>query len=120
MAYIPSMNRRLMTIVETPPYLARVAKLMNGEERNAVVDLVAADPECGVVMRGTGGVRKVRFAIGGRGKSAGVRIIYYFHNESIPLFLLTVFAKNEKANLTQAERNALAALTDILVKTYRR
>src|SRR5262245_44930631 len=59
------------------------------------------------LMEGTGGVRKVRFVVGGRGKSGGVRVVYYFHNEAMPVYLLTVFAKNEKANLS-AERACAA------------
>ena len=65
-------------------------------------------------MEGTGGVRKVRFAIGGRGKSGGARVIYYFHSDAIPAFLLTVFAKNEKENVTPAERNALVRMVEII------
>ena len=65
-------------------------------------------------MQGTGGIRKFRWASGNRGKSGGVRVIYYFHNESMPLFLLTLFGKNEKANLSKAERNELTKLANIL------
>ena len=54
------------------------------------------------------------------GKSGGVRIIYFFYNENIPVFLLTIFGKNEKTNLTKAERNELAKLTTLLVKSYKR
>jgi hypothetical protein len=56
-------------------------------------------------MQGTGGVRKLRWARGGRGKSGGVRLIYYYHSEAMPLYLLTVFAKNEQGESEQAERN---------------
>ena len=59
-------------------------------------------------MQGTGGIRKLRWSAQGRGKSGGVRVIYYFHNETMPLFLLTVFGKGEKANLTKGVRNDLA------------
>lgn len=65
-------------------------------------------------MQGTGGIRKFRWATGNRGKSAGVRVIYYFHNKSKPLFLLTLFGKNEKANLSKAECNELAKLANFL------
>jgi hypothetical protein len=61
-------------------------------------------------MQGTGGVRKMRWRRAGRGKSGGVRVIYYFHSERIPLYLLTVFAKNAQANLTRSERNELAGI----------
>ena len=67
-------------------------------------------------MRGTGGIRKLRWARDGSGKSGGVRIVYYFHDERIPLYLLTIFGKNEKTNISQAERNALAQLVALLTK----
>lgn len=79
-----------------------------------MTDLLAADPLCGDLIQGTGGVRKIRFAIQGRGKSGGVRVVYYYYNETRPLFLLTVFSKNEKDNLTMAERNSLAKLVKAL------
>jgi len=60
--------------------------------------MLARDPECGEIIQGTGGVRKVRVALPGRGKSGGARVIYYFHSERLPVFALTVFAKNEKAD----------------------
>ena len=69
-------------------------------------------------MQGTGGIRKFRGASGHKGKSGGVRVIYYFHNELVPLFLLSVFAKSERANLTHSERNELAKLTSYLIKNY--
>ena len=69
-------------------------------------------------MHGTGGIRKLRWSAHGKGKSGGVRVFYYYHNESIPLFLLTVFGKGEKANLSKSERNDLARFTSLLVKQY--
>lgn len=68
-------------------------------------------------MQGTGGVRKLRWGRGGRGKSGGVRIIYYHHSEAMPLYLLTVYGKNEQANLSKGERNELAKLAAILKST---
>ena len=60
----------------------------------------------------------MRWARDGRGKSGGVRVIYYFHSEAMPLYLLTMFAKNERANLSKAERNALAGLVEVLVQVW--
>lgn len=110
--------KSLLTVVETEPYLADARRILGDEERSAVVDMVAHDPECGVVLRGTGGIRKVRFGYGGRGKSGGVRVIYYYRNMEMPLFLLAIFAKNERDNLSQAERNALAKLGRVLAESY--
>jgi hypothetical protein len=108
------------TIVETRTFIQEAKSRLREAERIAIINLIAADPTCGDLMQGTGGVRKVRFAIGGRGKSGGVPVVYYYHNETMPIFLLAVFAKNEKANLSKAERNELAELVGELVKTYKR
>ena len=104
----------LLTVAETPEYLRRADRLLSSAEQTRVVEYLAANPRTGDLIRGTGGVRKLRWARGGRGKSGGVRVIYYFLSEAMPLYLLTVFGKNEKADLTQAERNELAALTRML------
>lgn len=103
------------TVIETESYLrdAKDAK-MSEAEREAAVDLVATDPESGNVMQGTGGVRKARLSGRGKGKSGGYRIVWYFGGSDIPVFLLTVFGKGEKSNLTQGERNALRSLTGTL------
>ena len=102
----------MQTVIETESYL-RAAKDagMSADEMAAAVDLVASDPEAGDVMQGTGGVRKARLAGRGKGKSGGYRIVHYYGGGDIPVFLLTVFGKGEKANLTQGERNALRAFT---------
>jgi hypothetical protein len=104
----------LITVAEMPEYIRRATKLLSQSERNDVIDYVAATPKAGDLIQGTGGVRKLRWARSGRGKSGGVRVIYYFHSESLPLYLLTVFGKGEKADLSQAERNELAKLAQVL------
>jgi hypothetical protein len=108
----------LLTVAELPEYLRTAGKLLSDEDRRAVVSYLAAHPKAGDLMEGTGGVRKLRWAREGRGKSGGVRVIYYFHSEAMPLYLLTMFAKNERANLSKAERNELAGLVDLLVQLW--
>lgn len=105
------------TVVETPGYLKDAGAIFTAEEREAIVSMIARDPECGEVMQGTGGVRKVRVGRGGRGKSGGGRVIYIVHDTNNPIFLLAAFAKNEKANLSKAERNELAKFVKMLFKT---
>ncbi|MBL0924267.1 MAG: type II toxin-antitoxin system RelE/ParE family toxin [Sphingomonadaceae bacterium] len=108
----------MQTVVETESYLRDAKNAgMTEDEQNAAVDLVATNPEAGDVMQGTGGVRKARLAGRGKGKSGGYRIVYYFGGGDIPVCLLTVFGKGEKANLTQGERNALKAMAAILKAT---
>lgn len=108
----------MQTVAETPEYIRRVDKLLSDEERRDVLQYLASHPRAGDLMEGTGGVRKLRWARGGRGKSGGVRVIYYFHSAAMPLYLLTLFAKNERANLSKAERNELAELVGILVSAW--
>lgn len=106
----------LTTVTELPEYIRHANELLNEAERKSVIDYLAAHPRAGDIMEGTGGIRKLRWARGGKGKSGGVRIIYYYHNQRIPLYLLTVFGKNEKSNITKSERNELAKLVDTLVQ----
>ena len=105
-------KRVVQTVVETPAYLALANKLFSEEERADIVAHVAGDPECGDLIRGTGGFRKVRVARRGMGKSGGARVVYIWRNEKFPVFLITVFPKNEKENLSMAERNALRTRAD--------
>ena len=86
----------MQTIVELPEFQRRSTALLTDTEKHAIINYLAAHPQAGVVMKGTGGIRKFRWASGNKGKSGGVRVIYYFHNESIPLFLLSVFGKVKK------------------------
>lgn len=108
----------MQTVAELPEYMRRAAKLLSAEDRRAVLEYLAGHPKAGDLIEGTGGVRKLRWGRDGRGKSGGVRVIYYVHSETMPLYLLTLFAKNERANLTQAERNDLAKLVDLLVQVW--
>ena len=109
----------MLTIVELAEFIRRSKKLLSGEEVNDLINYLATHPTAGVVMQGTGGIRKLRWKREGTGKSSGVRVIYYFYNEQYPLFLLTIFGKSEKVNLSEAERNELAKLIPILIKSYR-
>jgi hypothetical protein len=84
------------------------------------VDFIAVNPDAGKEIRGTGGARKVRFAGRGKGKSGGYRVITFYSDEDVPVFLLNVFAKNEKTDLTQAERNELKTVLAALANAYRR
>jgi hypothetical protein len=108
----------MQTVVELPEFLKRSNKLLKDSEKQSMINYLAAHPSSGDVMQGTGGIRKLRWSAHGRGKSGGVRIIYYYHNQTVPIFLLTLFGKGEKSNLTRAERNALAKLTSLLIKRY--
>jgi len=107
------------TVVETSRFAAKAVKLLSEDERDDIIDTLARDPLAGDVIPGTHGVRKYRHGIGHRGKSAGIRVIYYVYSKDWPLFLLQFYAKGEKANLTRAERNAVGKLAQELKASMR-
>jgi hypothetical protein len=96
-----------MTVVETNRFLNDTKPLMSDAERSELVAFIAMNPETGKTIPETGGVRKIRWALPGKGKRGGARVVYYYHSERLPVFLLAAYAKNEKANLQQGreERN---------------
>lgn len=93
-----------MTVVETERFLKDVRPLLSDAERAELVAFIGANPEAGEVIAETGGVRKIRWALAGKGKRGGARVIYYHQSERLPVFLLAAYAKNAKANLSRAER----------------
>lgn len=105
----------MLTIAELPEYIRRADKLMSAAERLDIVNYLAAHPKAGDLMEGTGGVRKLRW---GRGAQGSVRVIYYVHSDLMPLYLLTIFAKNERANISKSERNEMTELVDLLVQIW--
>jgi hypothetical protein len=80
---------------------------------------IAADPLAGDLIPGTGGARKVRIPGKGRGKSGGYRVITYYAAEDVPVFLLALVSKNERADISQADRNALRQILGKLAEDYR-
>jgi mRNA-degrading endonuclease RelE of RelBE toxin-antitoxin system len=90
-----------MTVVETVRFLKDASGLMPESERVRLVEFIGANPEIGDLIPETGGLRKLRWALPDSGKRGGARVIYFFHNDSVPVFLLAMYGKNEKANLSQ-------------------
>jgi hypothetical protein len=108
-------------VVETEEYLSAAddAGLME-EERDAIALALALDPTKGELMVGTGGARKFRWAGRGKGKSGGYRVITYYGGGDIPVFLLSVFSKGERANLSAAQKADLKAVLSALANNYRK
>jgi hypothetical protein len=115
----------MQTVVETPDFIADAKKAgVSDDERKMIVDHLARNPGAGDLISGSGGARKVRFAGRGKGKSGGYRVITYFGGGDIPVFLLNVFAKGDRVNLSKSElnvlRHELAGLADDYRKGARR
>jgi hypothetical protein len=109
---------RIVTVVETPEFQRRANALLSDEERQEIIDVIARDPGAGVSIGS--GVRKVRFARKGGGKSGGYRVVHFHGDDTVPIFLLTVFAKNDKSALTRSETDAIRKLGKLLSDTYGR
>ena len=104
----------MLTIVELSPFHKNAANYLTDGELEIFKDHISRNPVEGAVIQGTGGIRKMRWAVKGKGKSGGVRVIYYFYNVSIPLFLITIYGKSDKSSLSPSERNAMKQLTALL------
>ena len=100
----------VQTVVETPTFSRQAEKLFSDDEKHDLISFLAANPLAGDVIPDTGGLRKVRYSTSGRGKRGGARVIYYFLDESMPLYALLVYAKAEKADLTPDDKRAASAL----------
>jgi hypothetical protein len=95
-------------------------RLLTESELDAIRVEVAMRHDIGSLVPGTGGLRKFRWGAKGRGKRGGVRIIYYYGGDTMPLFLIALYAKNEKSDMTQAEKSAATKLVEALKSEYAR
>ena len=109
----------MQTVVETPMYLRAAEAIYSEADREEIVRTIAASPEAGELMPSTGGYRKLRFARPRMGKRGGARVVYLHRDEDMPIFLITVYAKSEKGNLSKAEQNALAKMAKSFFADYR-
>lgn len=113
------MAKRPVSVIEFAGYRRRASELLTAGQRDAVIDLVAYQPTCGDVIPGSGGLRKVRIGRDGIGKRGGTRVVYYFYNEDFPILLLALYAKNEKSDLTTAEKREFAAAMKEIVRQWK-
>ncbi len=92
---------------------------MSEQEIEDLVTYLSENPDAGDEMTGTGGCRKVRLAGRGKGKSGGYRTVTFFSGDSMPVYLITVFSKGERSNLTALECRALKEITKRIVNEHR-
>ena len=103
------------TFVELPLFRSKWKSLgLDDNDLKRLQEEMLLDPKTGVVMKETGGIRKMRFAFEHRGKSGSIRVIYVDFEIYEKIYLLTAYPKNEKDNLTKAERNELKELVKVL------
>lgn len=110
----------MQTVVETPVFLRRVEKLLTEDEHDELIGYLATHPLAGDEIVGAGGVRKVRFGAKGKGKSGGVRVIYYFYDQDMPIYALLIYGKNERADLTPEQRKSVASFAAAIKSSRKR
>jgi len=108
----------MITIVELRTFQIEADEIFTELQRDELSDFIAANPHFGDIIPGTGGVRKIRWSAGSKGKRGGARVIYYFRDLNMPVFLLAVYRKGEKMSLTMAERDEMRQVVENLVKEY--
>ena len=99
-----------MNLYATRTYEGAIRKLLSEEARRDMETAIVAAPDVAPVIRGTGGIRKLRWAGSGRGKRSGIRAIYFWHAGPAAVHMLTAYAKADRRNLTAADRKALTRL----------
>ncbi len=96
---------KLQTVVETPEFIRQAKECMDDKTRNNFIDYIGKNPLAGEVITGTGGARKVRWQMDAHsGKRGGVRVIYYYHDQDMPIYLFTTYKKSQRDNITDEEK----------------
>lgn len=101
-----------MVFVETAVFTSQISGLMNDDNYGELQRHLASNPQAGDVIRGTGGLRKIRVAANGHGKSGGARIIYYYFASASQIALIFAYPKNVQENLTPAQKSALKKIIE--------
>jgi hypothetical protein len=108
------MPDRLITVAETALFVRQAENVWNDAEREEFVSYIASNPKAGDVIPETGGVRKVRWSRKGAGKRGGVRVVYFYADPARPLYLLMVYAKARKEDLSAEEKRTVRSLALVL------
>ena len=93
----------MFTVIETPTFQKQVAKVWTGAERLEFIAWIAAHPTAGDVIPGADGARKVRWAVQGKGKRGGARVVYFNLSDDELVLLVAVYAKADKTNILPNE-----------------
>lgn len=109
-----------IVVSESPDFTRWADRIWSKDQKDAFIGFIARNPLIGDVIAGTGGFRKTRWAAGGKGKSGGVRVIYFYFDQDNPVYLLLGYAKSRKDDLTETEKDTLRRIAEATKSTFRR
>lgn len=101
-----------MIFIETTGFTKRLADYLKDNEYRELQNFLIEQPEAGDLIQGTGGLRKLRWSMDKRGKSGGIRVIYYINLRSDHIYFFTLYAKNEVSDLSASEKNQLKRILE--------
>lgn len=108
----------MQTLVPIGTFEEKARKQLGKAGFDEMLEFLAKRPKAGRIIQGTGGLRKVRFARPGKGKSGGARVIYYYHNDTKPILLLLIYAKADQDNLTDAQKAQLKKHVNAIIDGF--
>ena len=108
------------SVIETSVFTRRADALLSRDERMELITALASNPRAGVLVPGLGGIRKMRFAAGGKGQRGGVRVVWFVTSDEMPVIALLVYAKNEQVNPSPAEQRAMLAVVEGIKRNTRK
>jgi hypothetical protein len=117
---VEAAETRTLEVVELSDFAKDARAIFTEDELAELHQHLGTFRQLGAVIKGTGGLRKARWGAGGKGKRGGARIIYYYGGDHMPIFLIAIYAKSEKADMTPAEKKAATKLVNALQQEHRR
>lgn len=108
----------MQTLVPIGTFENKARGLLGNEGFETLLELLARRPRAGRLIQGTGGLRKVRIARPGHGKSGSTRVIYYYHNAHKPILLLLIYAKASQENLTSGQKTRLKKYVNEIINEF--
>jgi mRNA-degrading endonuclease RelE of RelBE toxin-antitoxin system len=108
----------LITIVETHSFQKESQKILGESEIDKLKNFLSLNPQSGDIIPGLRGIRKIRWQVNQKGKSSGARIIFFFYNTNMPVFLLDIYRKSEKNDISFKEKKMLNNMIDELIDSY--
>lgn len=114
------MQRHIIEVIELPPFIRKARGLLTEQEVAHLKQELAKSPEKGVVIPGTGGIRKLRVAAKGKGKRGGARVIYFYYIHASHIYLLTCYSKNEQEDISADQKKSLQQVIALLTQEGKR